>query len=61
MKPVVRLIGENGSVFNVIGLTAKALKKANLKDKAEEFTKKAFSAKSYDAVLALVQDYCEVT
>ena len=60
MKPTVKLIGTNGNVFSIIGLTAKALKKANLPDQAKEFTEKAFASKSYDAVLCLAMEYCQV-
>ena len=60
MKPTVILIGQDGNVFNVIGLTARALKKAKLPEEAQEFTVKAFAAKSYDEGLCLVMDYCEV-
>ncbi len=60
MKPTVRLIGEDGNVFNVIGRTARALKEAGLKVEADEFCQKAFAAQSYDEVLRLVMTYCEV-
>ena len=57
---VVKLIGENGNVFNVIGRTSRALKKAGLEDEAKEFKDRAFKAGSYDEVLRLVMEYCEV-
>ena len=57
---VVKLIGENGNVFNVIGRTSRALKNADLKDEAEEFVARAFKAGSYDEVLRIVMEYCEV-
>lgn len=49
-KPKVKLIGENGNVFNVIGRVSKALKDAGMAEKADEFRKKAFGAGSYDEV-----------
>ncbi len=60
MKPVVKLLGEDGNVFGVIGKTSKALKRAGLLEQAREFTEKAFAAHSYDEVLQLVMTYCEV-
>ncbi len=60
MKPTITLIGENGNVFNIIGLTSKALKESGMKEEAKTFTEKAFSASSYDEVLRLVMEYCEV-
>jgi len=59
-KPSCKLIGEDGNVFNIIGRVSQALKGAGMKDKAEEFTKKAFASKSYDEVLRLCMDYVEV-
>ena len=57
---VVKLIGEDGNVFNVIGRTQKALRRAGLEDEAKEFVDRAFKAGSYDKVLRLVMEYCEV-
>jgi hypothetical protein len=59
-KPVVKLLGEDGNVFNIIGLTAQALKRAGLSEQAKEYTVKAFAAGSYDEVLRLSMRYCEV-
>ena len=60
-KPTCKLIGEDGNIFNVIGLVSRSLKKAGMKDKSEEFTKKAFASHSYDEVLALATKYVKVT
>lgn len=59
-KPKCKLIGEDGNVFNIIGLVSAALKKAGQPDKAKEFTSKAFAAQSYDHVLTLAEEYVEV-
>lgn len=56
----VKLIGEDGNVFNIIGLVSKALKKAGFKDEATSYTDKAFSCGSYDEVLQLTMDYVNV-
>lgn len=60
MKPVVSLIGEDGNVFNVIGIVSRALKQVGQPDKAKEFTERAFKAHSYDEVLAMLNEYVEV-
>ncbi len=57
----VRLVGEDGNVFNIIGRTARALKKAGHGDAAREFTREAFAAHSYDEVLGLVLSLVDVT
>lgn len=59
-KPTVQLSGQDGNVFNIIGLCTKALRKAGLQDLANEFRSKALSAGSYSNVLELAMQYCEV-
>jgi len=59
-KPKVKLVGENGNVFNVIGRCTKALKRAGYKERAAEFSERAFNGDSYDEVLQLAMEYCEV-
>jgi hypothetical protein len=57
VKPVVKLSEEDGNVFSIIGRCARALKPSG---KADEFRQKAMSAGSYDEVLRLAMEYCEV-
>lgn len=49
----VKLVGEDGNAFAVIGAVSKALKKAGEVEAAKEFTDKAFQSESYDALLQL--------
>lgn len=60
-KPTVQLVGEDGNVFNIIGLVSRALKKAGQPEQAKEFTARAFQARSYDEVLRLTFEYADVT
>ena len=64
MKPVCKLIGENGNVFNLIALIRKTLK-----NRATDLELQAFdrdlamiqdSGGSYNDVLALFMEYVEV-
>lgn len=59
-KPVAKLIGEDGNVFNIIGKVHKVLTRTGQADKAKEFVDKAHACDSYDAVLRLVHNYVEV-
>ena len=59
-KPKVKLTGEDGNVFSIIGRVSKALKTAGQAENAEEFTTKAFSADSYQEVLRLAMQYTDV-
>ena len=59
-KPVCQLTGQDGNVFNIIGLVSRELKIAGQADKAKEFTEKALKSQSYDQVLCLCMEYVEV-
>jgi hypothetical protein len=59
-KPFVQLTGEDGNVFSIIGRVSRVLKEAKQPEKAKEFTDKAFGSGSYDEVLRLAMEYCEV-
>ena len=61
-KPAVRLVGEDGNVFNIIGRVSKALKDYYGQDdkRPDEFRDKAYKSQSYDEVLQLVMEYVEV-
>ncbi len=60
-KPAVKLIGEDGNVFLIIGRVTKALKRVGQKERAQEFATRAMSSGSYDEVLGLLDEYVEVT
>jgi hypothetical protein len=55
----VKLLGENGNAFFIIGTVRNALKKAGYKDLAKEFQDKAMQG-DYDHVLRTVMEYVEV-
>lgn len=59
-KPVCKLIGEDGNVFNIIGRVNKTLKQAGLEEQAKEFTAKATQQDNYSAVLRLCMEYVHV-
>lgn len=59
-RPKVQLSENDGNVYGIIGKCKDALSRAGLKEKAAEFRQKALSAKSYDEVLTLAMEYCEV-
>jgi hypothetical protein len=59
-KPFVQSTGEDGNVFSIIGRVSGALKGAGQAEQAKEFKDKAFASESYDEVLRLAMEYCEV-
>jgi len=56
----VKLVGEDGNVFNIIGKVGRELKRAGFEDEAKQFQAEAFQCKSYDEVLKLVFKYVDV-
>ena len=61
MKPKCRLIGEDGNIFNLIGIVSRTLKEAGEPEKAEEMAKRITTqAESYDEALAMLMDYVDV-
>lgn len=59
-KPRCKLIGEDGNIFNLIGIAARALRKAGLADKATEMSEKVMQSKSYTEALSVIMEYVEV-
>ena len=64
MKPRCKLIGENGNVFNLIGLTRKALREHGeqylLYCFEKDIRKIQRDGGTYDDVLRLIMEYVEV-
>jgi len=58
-KPSVKLVGEDGNVFAIIGRVRKALVYDGQRERAAEWVRRATSAGSYDEVLQLVFEYVE--
>ena len=59
-KISVTLIGENGNVFNLLGIVGREMKRAGLGDKFKELQTRAFASSSYDEVLTIIQEYVNV-
>jgi len=60
-KPKAKLIGENGNVFNLIGICRKALTNAGKFDEAQEMQERIMlTAKSYEEALNIMGEYCDI-
>ncbi len=57
-KPKVRLVGEDGNAFAILGRVSKALRQAGQGDKVKEMTDKAMAG-DYDHLLATVLEYVD--
>ena len=60
LKPAAVLIGENGNIFNLMGIAARVLKEAGMQDQAEEMVAKVTSSQSYDEALRVLMEYVEI-
>jgi len=58
-KPKLKLIGEDGNAFAILGRAVKALKEAGQEDKVEEFMEQATSG-DYNHLLRVVMEWFEV-
>jgi hypothetical protein len=58
-KPQVKLVGENGNVFNLMVICQKALRKEGMYDEAKEMVDRIFHSGSYDEALAIMCEYVD--
>ena len=59
-KPRCKLIGEDGNIFNLMGIASRTLKEAGMKDKADEMVKRIMESGSYMEALAIISEYVEI-
>jgi hypothetical protein len=60
IKPRVKLVGENGNVFNLMAICSRALKDVGMKDESKEMCDKIMKCGSYHKAIAIMMDYCDV-
>lgn len=60
IKPVCKLVGEDGNIFNLLAIARRTLRKAGQSDKAEEVGKRVTSSKSYFEALAVISEYVKI-
>ena len=59
-KPVCRLIGQDGNIFNLLGLAKRELNRANQRDRGNEMASKVYQAQSYSEALRIIGEYVEI-
>jgi len=60
-KIEVKLIGEDGNVFNLISIVKKALIENDQKEKAKEMQDRIYkTATSYTHALSIIQEYVDI-
>lgn len=60
-KPDCALIGQNGNVFNLVGIASRTLKDNGLSEEAEEMSKRALSAGDYYKAIGIIEEYVNIT
>ena len=60
-KPDCPLIGQNGNIYNLLGIAARTLREHDRKDQAEEMTDRVFASGSYEEALCIIGEYVNIT
>lgn len=58
-KPQAKIIGADGNIFNIMGISSNALKDAGLEKESEEMLQRVTSSHSYDEALRIIMEYVE--
>ena len=60
-KPDCPLIGQDGNIFNLVGIAAKTLKRNGLSEQASEMTSRVLNSGSYEEALSILGEYVNIT
>lgn len=60
-KPDCALIGQDGNIFNLVGIAARTLREHDLKDQAKEMTDRVFASGCYGEALCIIGEYVNIT
>ena len=60
-KPDCELIGQDGNIFNLMGIASRSLKQSGLKTEAKEMCDRVMSSESYSEALSIIGDYVNIT
>ena len=60
-KPKCTLVGENGNIFNLIGIASRTLRNAGQQGKAKDMCRRITTqANNYEEALVIISEYVEV-
>lgn len=60
-KPDCPLIGQDGNVFNLVGIAAQTLRENGLPEQAKEMTGRVFGCGGYSEALCIIGEYVNIT
>ena len=60
-KPDCPLIGQDGNIFNLMGIASRTLREAGLADQSKEMCQRIHASGSYGEALNIIGDYVNIT
>lgn len=60
-KPDCKLIGEDGNIFNLIGIASRTLRQNGMAEQAVEMRDRIRESDSYDKALCIIGEYVNIT
>lgn len=60
-KPKCALIGQDGNIFNLVGIASKTLKQNGMQKESKEMCDRVFCSRGYDEALNIIGEYVEIT
>ncbi len=60
-KPKCPLIGQDGNIFNLMGIASRTLKRNGMSNESKEMCSRITSSGSYDEALSIIDEYVEIT
>ena len=60
-KPDCPLIGQDGNIFGLVGISARTLKRNGMSSEATEMTNRVFNSGSYEEALGIIGEYVNIT
>ena len=59
-KPSVKLIGEDGNIFSILGRVSRILKEDGKEEQVKEVSERVMASSSYGEALQIIMEYVEV-
>ena len=60
-KPDCPLIGQDGNIFNLVGIAARTLRQNDMPEQAKAMTERVFASGSYNEALCIIGEYVNIT
>lgn len=59
-KPKCALIGQDGNIFNLVGIASKTLKRNGMYEESKEMIERATLSYSYDEAINIIEEYVDI-